>query len=102
MSNFAEEFTELVPTYSPAAVPKTADRVFKVCTSIRLSKIIVCWGGLISPATVPKNADKVFKVCMYTLTTSVACGGHISPATVSKNDNKVLKMHMYMMTVYNS
>ena len=30
VSNFAEEFTDMVPTYSPAAVPKTADRIFKV------------------------------------------------------------------------
>ncbi|KAK2567650.1 Ribosomal protein S6 kinase alpha-5 [Acropora cervicornis] len=29
VSNFAEEFTDMVPTYSPAAVPKTADRIFK-------------------------------------------------------------------------
>ena len=30
VSNFAEEFTDMVPTYSPAAAPKTADRIFKV------------------------------------------------------------------------
>ena len=30
VSNFSEEFTDLLPTYSPAAVPRTADRVFKV------------------------------------------------------------------------
>ncbi|CAH3043153.1 unnamed protein product [Pocillopora meandrina] len=29
VSNFAEEFTDMVPTYSPAAIPKTADRIFK-------------------------------------------------------------------------
>ncbi|CAH3040950.1 unnamed protein product [Porites lobata] len=29
VSNFAEEFTDMVPTYSPAAAPKTADRIFK-------------------------------------------------------------------------
>ncbi|KXJ25800.1 ribosomal protein S6 kinase alpha-5 [Exaiptasia diaphana] len=28
-SNFSDEFTELAPLYSPAAVPKTADRVFR-------------------------------------------------------------------------
>jgi hypothetical protein len=30
VSNFSEEFTDLAPLYSPAAVPKTADRVFRV------------------------------------------------------------------------
>ncbi|EDO39163.1 predicted protein, partial [Nematostella vectensis] len=29
VSNFSEEFTDMAPTYSPAAVPKTADRVFR-------------------------------------------------------------------------
>ena len=38
MSNFAEEFTDMVPTYSPAAIPKTADRIFKVRQIARLSQ----------------------------------------------------------------
>ena len=38
VSNFAEEFTDMVPTYSPAAIPKTADRIFKVRQIARLSQ----------------------------------------------------------------
>ena len=30
VSNFAEEFTEMDPTYSPAALPQNCDRIFKV------------------------------------------------------------------------
>lgn len=30
VSNFAEEFTELDPTYSPAALPRSSDRLFQV------------------------------------------------------------------------
>ena len=37
VSNFAEEFTDMVPTYSPAAVPKTADRVFKVSWTVAVA-----------------------------------------------------------------
>ena len=37
VSNFAEEFTDMVPTYSPAAVPKTADRIFKVRCKIKVT-----------------------------------------------------------------
>lgn len=39
VSNFAEEFTDMVPTYSPAAVPKTADRIFKVSKNITVSNL---------------------------------------------------------------
>lgn len=30
VSNFAEEFTEMDPTYSPAALPQNCDRIFQV------------------------------------------------------------------------
>lgn len=30
VSNFAEEFTEMIPIDSPAAVPKNTDKVFRV------------------------------------------------------------------------
>lgn len=30
VSNFAEEFTEMDPTYSPAATPQTSERIFQV------------------------------------------------------------------------
>ncbi len=30
VSNFAEEFTEMDPTYSPAALPNNCDRIFQV------------------------------------------------------------------------
>lgn len=30
VSNFAEEFTEMDPTYSPAAVPQSSERLFQV------------------------------------------------------------------------
>lgn len=30
VSNFAEEFTEMDPTYSPAATPQTSEKIFQV------------------------------------------------------------------------
>ena len=30
VSNFADEFTEMDPTYSPAALPQNCDRIFQV------------------------------------------------------------------------
>lgn len=42
VSNFAEEFTDMVPTYSPAAVPKTADRIFKVQWTELLKSQTLC------------------------------------------------------------
>lgn len=30
VSNFAEEFTEMDPTYSPATTPQAADKLFQV------------------------------------------------------------------------
>lgn len=30
VSNFAEEFTDMDPTYSPAALPQNCDRIFQV------------------------------------------------------------------------
>ena len=30
VSNFAEEFTEMDPTYSPAALPQSSERLFQV------------------------------------------------------------------------
>lgn len=30
VSNFSEEFTEMDPTYSPAALPQNCDRIFQV------------------------------------------------------------------------
>uniref|UniRef100_A0A8C7FVV7 Ribosomal protein S6 kinase alpha-5 n=1 Tax=Oncorhynchus kisutch TaxID=8019 RepID=A0A8C7FVV7_ONCKI len=34
VSNFAEEFTEMDPTYSPAALPQNCDRIFQVCLCV--------------------------------------------------------------------
>lgn len=35
VSNFAEEFTEMDPTYSPAALPQNCDRIFQVGGGMR-------------------------------------------------------------------
>jgi len=37
VSNFAEEFTEMDPTYSPAALPQNCDRIFQVQIPLSLS-----------------------------------------------------------------
>ncbi|CDR18463.1 unnamed protein product [Oncorhynchus mykiss] len=42
VSNFAEEFTEMDPTYSPAAMPQNCDRVFQVRQKSRLRSIPAC------------------------------------------------------------
>ncbi|XP_067831745.1 ribosomal protein S6 kinase alpha-5-like isoform X1 [Heptranchias perlo] len=34
VGNFAEEFTEMDPTYSPASVPHSGDRIFQVCLGL--------------------------------------------------------------------
>lgn len=44
VSNFAEEFTEMDPTYSPAALPQNCDRIFQVggCLGMLDNQTIFC------------------------------------------------------------
>lgn len=50
VSNFAEEFTEMDPTYSPAALPQNCDRIFQVgeCVVIQPNCVSVCVLGLLA------------------------------------------------------
>lgn len=41
VSNFAEEFTEMDPTYSPAATPQTSERIFQVFSKLSFVKKII-------------------------------------------------------------
>ncbi|XP_066280404.1 ribosomal protein S6 kinase alpha-5-like [Branchiostoma lanceolatum] len=58
-SNFSEEFTDMTPTDSPAAVPKTADRIFKgysyVAPSILFGPNAITVNDVLRP---PPNPDK--------------------------------------------
>ncbi|GAB1297708.1 Ribosomal protein S6 kinase alpha-5 [Apodemus speciosus] len=51
VSNFAEEFTEMDPTYSPAALPQSSERLFQKC---RILCLLCVMAALVFPLKVPK------------------------------------------------
>ncbi|RXN10446.1 ribosomal S6 kinase alpha-5 [Labeo rohita] len=83
VSNFAEEFTEMTPTYSPAALPNNCDRIFQKMNweDLAAKKVPAPFKPVIrdeldvsnfaeeftemtptySPAALPNNCDRIFQ-----------------------------------------